>query len=323
MKAVTYTEYGITENLKLQEVEKPVPGDEEVLVCIHSVSINDWDWGLLQGTPFANRAINGLRKPKKFKILGSDIAGKVEAVGKNVKKFKKGDDVYGDLSDLWGGFAEYVCASPNALEKKPATMTFDQAAAIPQAGMLAVQGLIDRGDIQPGQKILINGAGGGVGTLGVQIAKTFNATVTGVDSAGKLEMMQQLGFDQVIDYEKEDFTQSNESFDLVLDNKINRSVFSYLRVLSPTGIYVITGGSMGRLFQALVLAPLISLFSKKKVRLVMLKPNKDLTYINELFEAGKFIPKIDKPFSLSETAAAMDYFGSGKHLGKIVISIKE
>jgi NADPH:quinone reductase-like Zn-dependent oxidoreductase len=227
-----------------------------VLVKVYAVSINDWDLGLMQGD-FINRMLNGLLKPKR-KIFGSDIAGQVEAVGKNVTRFKAGDDVYGDLSGHWGGFAQYVCAQEKALALKPAGMSFIEAAAIPQAGMLAVQGLIDKGNIQHGQKLLINGAGGGVGTFAVQIAKLYGAETTGVDSAAKLDMMRSLGFDHVIDYTKEDFTKNGKQYDLILDAKTTRSMFDYARALSPDGIYVTVGGSIGRLMQSLVLGPWIS-----------------------------------------------------------------
>jgi len=322
MKAIVYTEYGPPENLELKEVDKPAPGDEEVLIKVYAVSVNDWDWGLLQGIPFIIRVGNGLLKPKKNKILGSDIAGRVVAVGPGVVHFQPGDEVYGDLSGDWGGFAEYVCAREKALAKKPAGMTFIEAAAIPQAAMLAVQGLLDKGEIQAGQKLLINGAGGGVGTFGVQIAKLYGVEVTGVDSSGKLDMMRSLGFDHVIDYTTTDFTKSGLCYDLILDNKMTRSVFEYMRVLNPGGTYVTTGGSTIHLFLAIFFGPLISKFSKKNIRVVLLKPNKDLAYMNELFEAGKIKPVIDGPVKLSEVPEAMRYFGEGKHKGKIVITME-
>lgn len=321
MKAIVYTKYGTPDVLELKEIDKPVPKDNEVLVKIYAASLNDWDDGLLRGD-FINRLINGLLKPKR-KILGSDIAGRIEAVGKNVNKFKTGDEVYGDLSGKggWGGFAEYVCARENSLALKPATMSFEQAAAIPQAAMLAVQGLIDKGKIQPGQKLLINGAGGGVGTFGVQIAKLYGVEITGVDSTGKLDMLRSMGFDHVIDYTKEDFTKNGKRYDLVLDAKTNRSMFAYARALSYKGVYVTVGGSMARLFQALFLAPWISMISKKYIRIVALKPNKDLTYINELFEAGKIKSVIDGPYKLDQVPAAFRLFGKGEHKGKIVITM--
>ncbi len=322
MKAIIYTKYGSPDVLQLKEVEKPIPKDNEVLVKIHAVSINDWDWCLLLGTPFINRLINGLLKPKK-RILGSDIAGRIEAVGKNVKQFHVGDEVYGDLSGDWGGFAEYVCAREHLLALKSASMTFEEAAAIPQAGMLALQGLRDIGHIQPGQKLLINGAGGGVGTFGVQLAKLYGVDdVTGVDSPGKLDMLRSMGFNQVIDYTKEDFTKKGQRYDLILDVKTNRSIFDYLRALNPNGAYVTVGGSMIRLFQALLLRPLISKISKKNIRIVPLKQNKDLAYMNELFEAGKVKPVIDRRYTLNEVSEALRYFGEGNHKGKVVITVE-
>jgi len=322
MKAIIYTKYGTPDVLELKEVSKPTPKDDEVLIKVHAVSINDWDWGLLQGIPFTNRLFSGLLKPKK-KILGSDIAGRIEAVGKNVEQFQPGDEVYGDLTGNWGGFAEFVCARENALALKPASMTFDEAAAIPQAAMLALQGLRDKGQIRQGQKLLINGAGGGVGTFAVQIAKLYGVEVTGVDSSGKLDMLRSMGFDQVIDYTQEDFTKSGQCYDLILDVKTSRSIFAYMRALSPNGIYVTVGGSMARIFQALFLGPWISMFSHKSVRIVTLKPNKDLAYMNELFEAGKVKPVIDGPYKLSEVPEAIRYFGQGNHKGKIVITLEK
>jgi NADPH:quinone reductase-like Zn-dependent oxidoreductase len=321
VKAIVYTKYGPPEVLQLKEVEKPTPKDDEVLIKVHAVSINDWDWQLLQGVPFANRLNNGLFKPKK-KILGSDIAGRVETLGKNAKQFKPGDEVYGDLSGHWGGFAEYVCARENALALKPAGMSFVQAAAIPQAAMLAVQGLRDKGEIRQGQKLLINGAGGGVGTFAVQIAKLYAVKVTGVDSSGKLDMLRSMGFDQVIDYEQEDFTIRGECYDLILDVKTNRSTCDYARALSANGTYVTVGGSTVRLLQALVLRPWMSIISKKRIRVVLLKPNKDLAYMNELFEAGKVRPVIDRRYPLSQVSEAFRYYAEGHARGKVVITVE-
>ncbi len=305
--------------LQIKEIEKPSPKDNEVLIKVHAVSINDWDFGLLEGD-FVNRLINGLLKPKR-KILGSDIAGRIEAVGKNVTQFKTGDEVYGDLSGYWGGFAEYTCALENSLALKPSAMSFEEAAAIPQAAMLAVQGLIDQGKIRPGQKLLINGAGGGVGTFALQIAKLYGVETTAVDSTGKLDMLRSMGFDHVIDYTRVDFTKNGQCYDLILDAKTNRSMFAYTRALCPNGIYVTVGGSMGRLLQALILGPLITMFSKKQIRIVALKTNKDLLYMNELFEAGKVKPVIDGPYKLNEFAEAFRLFGKAEHKGKVVISL--
>jgi NADPH:quinone reductase-like Zn-dependent oxidoreductase len=316
MKAFVFTKYGPPDVLELREVETPTPKDDEVLIKVHAASVNDWDWCLVRGKPFFIRLLCGLLKPK-ITIPGVDIAGWVEAVGRSVKRFQPGDEVYGDISECgFGGFAEYVCARENALALKPASMTFVEAAAIPHAAMLAIQGLRDKGQIQPGQNVLINGAGGGVGIFGVQIAKLIGVDVTGVDSLGKLDMMRSMGFDQTIDYAQEDFTKNGQRYDLILDTKTNRSIFDYARALSPNGIYVTVGGSMARLFQALFLGPWISMFSKKNIRIVALKPNKDLDYINELFEAGKVKSVIDGPYKFSEVPEAI------RHFGKVVIAVE-
>lgn len=324
MKAVVFTRYGLPDVLELTEVEKPVPKDDEVLIRVHATSLNDWDYGALLGRDFVNRVLFGLRRPRKERqILGSDVAGRVEAVGKAVQKFRSGDEVFGDLSGEWGGFAEYVCARENKLGLKTPGMSFEQAAAIPQAGMLAVQGLIDVGRLRQGQKLLINGAGGGVGTFAIQIARLYGAEITGVDSPAKLDMMRSLGADHVIDYTKEDFTRSGKRYDLVLDVKTSRSVLDCARVLSRNGAYVTVGGSMPRLFQALFLAPWIRLTTKKRIRIVMLKTNKDLAYMNELFEAGKVVPVIDGPYELSEVPEAFRIFGEGRHKGKVVVTMEQ
>ena len=317
MRAIVYEKYGTPDVLELKEVDKPVPKDDEVLIKVHAVSINDWDLGLLEGDPI-NRMLNGLRKPKR-KILGSDIAGRVETVGKNVTQFKIGDEVYGDLSGRWGGFAEYVCAGENSLALKPAAMSFVDAAAIPQAAMLAVQGLIDKGKIKAGQKLLINGAGGGVGTFGIQIAKLYGVEVTGVDHTCKLDMLRSMGFDHVIDYTREDFTKTGKCYDLVLDVKTNRSMFDYARALCLNGTYVTVGGSTGLLFLSLLQAPWIRMIHKKYIRLVALKTNKDLAYMNKLYEEGKVKPVIDGPYRLEEVPEAFRRFGKGEHKGKMVI----
>jgi NADPH:quinone reductase-like Zn-dependent oxidoreductase len=322
MKAIVCTKYGSPDVLQLKEVAKPIPEDNEVLVEVHAASVNDWDWGLLRGKPFLNRLLFGLLKPK-IKILGCDIAGRVEAVGRNVKQFQPGDEVFGDISGCgWGGFAEYVCARENALALKPASMTFEEAAAVPQAAVLALQGLRDKGQIQPGQKALINGAGGGVGTFAVQIAKSFGAEVTGVDSTRKLDMVRSIGADQVIDYTQEDFTQSGQRYDLILDVAAYHSIFDYKRALSPRGIYVMVGGSTARIFQSMFLGPLISMTGSKKMGILMHKPNKDLAFMKELFEAGKVVPVIDGRYPLSEVPEALRYFGEGHAKGKIVITVE-
>ena len=323
MKAIVFTKYGSPDFLELKEVEKPTPKDNEVLVKVYAASINSWDWELLRGTPFVNRLLFGLLKPKKIKILGCDIAGRVEAVGKNVKQFQPGDEVFGDLSGCgWGGFAEYVCARDNALALKPTSMTFEQAAAVPQAALLALQGLRYKRQIQPGQKVLINGAGGGAGTFAVQIAKSFGAEVTGVDSTGKLDMMRSIGADQVIDYTQEDFTKNEQRYDLILDVAAYHSIFDYKRALSPKGIYVMVGGSSARIFQVMFLGPWISMTGSKKMGILMHKPNKGLAFMKELLEASKVVPVIDRRYPLSEVAEALRYFGEGHAKGKVVITVE-
>lgn len=321
MKAIVYTQYGPPDVLTLTEVDHPVPKDDEVLVRVRAVSLNDWDLGLINGD-FVNRMLNGVRKPKRT-IVGSDVAGCVEMAGKSVRNLKPGDEVFGDLSGSWGGLAEYVCANENQLAIKPPTMTFEQAAAIPQAGMLAVQGLIDVGKLRSGQTVLINGAGGGVGTLGVQIARQYDVEITGVDCGPKLEMMRSLGFDHVIDYTREDFTKTGKQYDLILDAKTNRSVFDYLPALNPNGLYVTVGGSIARLLQVVLWNPLISRVYNKKVALVALKANKDLEYMSNLFVSGKLEPVIDGHYTLEQFHEAFTLYAEARQKGKVVISVGE
>jgi NADPH:quinone reductase-like Zn-dependent oxidoreductase len=320
MKAIVFTKYGSPDVLELREVEKPAPRDGEVLIRVHAVSLNDWDVGALGGTPFVNRLLFGLWKPKK-QILGSDVAGTVEAVGRDVRHFQPGDEVFGDLSGEWGGFAEYVRARVSALARKPPGMTFEQAAAIPQAGMLAVQGLRDVGRIQPGQKLLINGAGGGVGTFAIQLARSYGCEVTAVDSPAKLATLSSLGAHHVIDYTREDFTRGGERYDLILDVKTSRSVVDCARALKRGGAYVTVGGSMPRLLHAVVVKRWIAMTRDNHIRVVVLKQNKDLGYFSELFEAGKVVPVIDGPYSLAEVPETFRRFGAGLHIGKVVITL--
>lgn len=322
MKAIVFYNYGSSEVLQLKEVEIPTPKDNEVLIKVRATSINDWDWQMMLGKPYITRLIIGLRKPK-INIPGVDVAGQVEAVGKDVKKFQAGDEVFGDLSESgFGAFAEYVCASEKSLIVKPTAMSFEQAAALPHAAMLAVQGLIDKGQLQSGQKLLINGAGGGVGTLGIQIAKLLGVEVTGVDSSDKLDTLKAMGYDHVIDYKQKDYTQNTKRYDLILDVKTNRPISHYARALKTNGRYVTVGGSMSRVFQAVLLGPWYSLLHKKYISVLGLKPNKDMAYINELFEAGKIKPVIEGPYTLSEIPEFINYFGEGRHTGKVVISLK-
>lgn len=326
MKAIVYTEYGPPDVLKLEEVKKSTPGVDEVLVKVHAASVNSWDWDLLRGRPRLFRLLFGLLKPK-YRILGCDIAGRVEEIGKNVKQFNPGDEVFGDISGCgWGGFAEYVCARVNAVTLKPAGISYEEAAAVPQSALLALQGLRDKRKIRPGQKILINGAGGGVGTFAVQLAKMFGAEVTGVDSARKSNLMRSLGADHVIDYAQEDFTKSGQRYDLILDVMAYHSIFDCKRALSPGGVYVMVGGSALRIFQLMLLGPLISMLGNlpgrkkgKKMGILAHKPNKDLDFLKTLLEAGRIVPVIDKQYPLSEVPDALQYLGEGLVLGKLVI----
>jgi NADPH:quinone reductase-like Zn-dependent oxidoreductase len=322
MKAIVCTKYGSPDVLQLKEVTKPTPKDNEALVKVHAASLNAADFELLRGV-FVVRIVAPL-KPM-YKILGSDIAGRVEAVGRNVKQFQPGDEIWGDLSAHgFGAFAEYVCVPEKALRLKPASMTFEEAAAYPQAAVLALQNLRVKRPIQPGQKVLINGAGGGVGTFAVQIAKYFGAEVTGVDSTMKLDMLRSIGADQVIDYTQEDYTKSGQRYELILDVVAYHSIFEYKRALSPKGIFVYVGGSTAAIFQALFLGPLISRTGSKKMGVVMWKPNKkeDLDFLKELYEAGKVVPVIDRRYPLSEVPEALRYLEEGHARGKVVITVE-
>ena len=321
MKAIVCTKYGPPDVLKLEEVEKPTPGDDEVLVEVRAASVTYSILMLVKGEPFVGRLMGlGLTKPK-LKIPGADIAGRVVAVGAKVRNFKTGDDVYGDLSNCGrGGFAEYVCAPENALALKPVNISFEEAAAVPEAALVALQALRDSGQIQAGQKVLVYGASGGIGTFAVQIAKYFGAEVTGVCSTRNIELVRSLGADHVVDYTKEDFTQNGSSYDLIVATAGYRPIFDYKRALSPGGIYVSTGGAMAQTFQALLLGPLISIGGDKKLGAMLVKPNQDLDFMKELIEAGKVKPVIDRCYPLSETAEALRYYGEGHARGKVVIT---
>ncbi len=324
MKAIIHTRYGSPDVLQLKEVEKPAPKDNEVLVKVHAASANAGDWHLLRGKPFLIRLMGyGLLKPKN-KILGSDIAGRVEAVGKNVKQFQSGDAVFGDISGCgFGAFAEYVCVPENALALKPANISFEEAAAVPLASVTALQALRDKGHIHPGKKVLINGASGGVGTFAVQIAKSFGAEVTAVCSTGKMDMVRSIGANQVIDYTQEDFTQNGQQYDLILAANGYHPISDYKRALSPKGIYVMTGGSMTQLFQAILLGPWISMTGSKKLGALFAQPNqKDLPFLKELLEAGKVKPVIDRRYPLSAVPDALRYLEEGHARGKVVITLE-
>jgi NADPH:quinone reductase-like Zn-dependent oxidoreductase len=322
MKAIVNEKYGSPDALELKEVEKPTPKDDEVLIKVYAAATNAGDWHLLRGVPFLVRLVSGVLKPKN-RILGADIAGRVEAVGRNVKQFRPGDEVFGDLSGCgFGGFAEYVCARENALALKPASMTFEEAAAVPSAGVTALQGLRAKGQIQPGQKVLINGASGGVGTFAVQIAKSFGAEVTGVCSTRNVDMVRSIGADQVIDYTREDFTKKGQCYDLILAANGYHPISAYKRALSPKGMYVMTGGSGAQMFQAMLLGPWISMTGSKKMGNLLKKSNqRDLVSMKELLEAGKVVPVIDRRYPLGETAEAIRYLEKGHAQGKVVITV--
>lgn len=321
MKAIVYTEYGSPGVLRLTEVDKPVPKENEVLVRVYATTINDWDLWLMNGEQFLIRAQFGLSKPK-LRILGTEVAGRVEQAGGGVTGFKPGDDVYGDIAECgFGGFAEYVCVREDCLGHKPPGMTHAQAASLPHAAMLAMQGLIEAGKPKKGQSILINGAGGGVGTLGVQMVSRIGVEMTGVDSADKLDHMRSMGYDHVIDYRQTDFTKTGRHYDFILDTKSTRGAFACARALKPGGTYATVGGIPGVLIRLLLAAPLVRLLTGKRIRIVMLKSNKDLAYVNRLFEDGQLRPVLDGPFTLEQTPEAMARFAEARHKGKVVITV--
>ncbi|SFE63501.1 NADPH:quinone reductase [Bacillus sp. OV194] len=322
MKAIVYHKYGPPDVLELTEVEKPIPEDNQVLVKIHAASVNYGNLVLLKGEPFLARFAFGLLKPK-YSIPGGDIAGRVEAVGKDVKQFQPGDEVFGDLSRCgWGGFAEYVSVPENALALKPANLSFEETAAVPMAAVTALQALRDKGKIQPGQKILINGASGGVGTFAVQIAKSFGAEVTAVCSTRNLTIVRSIGADHAIDYTKEDFTRKAESYDLILAANGYQPISAYKRLLSPNGNYVMVGGSGAQMFQAMAFGPWISMAGSKKMGNILQRQNqKDLVFMKELLESGKVKPVIDRSYKLSEVPEAFRYFAEGHSQGKVVITM--
>lgn len=321
MRAISLTRYGTSGVLQPVELPPPTPAGNEVLVRVRATAVNDWDLALMEGKPLLYRLFMGLFRPKT-RILGAEVAGEVVEVGPDAKRFRAGDAVYGDISEAgFGGFAEFVCVREDALAPKASRMGFEEAAALPHASMLAMQGLFDTGKLREGQRVLINGAGGGVGTMGIQLAKLHGAEVTGVDSAAKLELMRSAGADHVIDYREQDFTRNGQTYDLIVDAKTTRSPRAYLRALAPGGIYATVGGEVPRLLQLLVMGPALSRLTGKQLQIVALKPNKDLERINELFDAGKLKCAIDGPFPLSEVPQAVDRFRRADHLGKIVIVV--
>jgi len=324
MKAIIATKYGSPDVLELLEVEKPTPKPNEVLVKIEAAAVNAGDWHLLRADPFLIRFMYGLTAPK-HPILGSDMAGTVEAVGTDVTQFQPGDEVFGDLSGSgFGAFAEYATAPENRLAHKPAGLTFEEAAAVPVAAVTALQALRDHGLIQPGKKVLINGASGGVGTYAVQIAKALGAEVTGVCSTGKMEMVRSLGADHVIDYTQEDFTKNGQRYDLILAANGYQPLSAYERALSPQGIYVMSGGATAQMFQAMLLGPLKSKKEGKQMGNLLVKPTQaDMLFMKELLEAGKVVPVIDRRYPLSQVPDAIRYLEAGHAKGKVVISLDQ
>ena len=317
MKAIVCTKYGPPDVLQFTEVAKPSPTDNEVLIKLYAASVNPLDRYSMRGAPLI-RLIPGLRKPKDPR-MGVDVAGRVEAVGRNVTQFKPGDQVFGVCR---GAFAEYACAMEDKLAPKPANQSFEDAAAVPVAAITALQGLRDKGRIQPGHKVLVDGASGGVGTFAVQIAKSFGAEVTAVCSTRNLDTARSIGADHVIDYTREDFTKSGQRYDLILGANVHHSIFDYRRALSQDGIYVIVGGGLARIFQAMLLGPLLSLIGSKKTRFFIAKINqKDLVFLKGLMEAGKVVPVIDRRYPLSGAAEAIRYLEEGHAQGKVVLRV--
>jgi NADPH:quinone reductase-like Zn-dependent oxidoreductase len=321
MRAVLQTKYGSPEVLKFIEVEKPFPKQDQVLIKVQAIGLNMADWRLLTGNPFFIR----LMGMGKGKIPGSDMAGRVLSIGQDVKEFRPGDEVYGDIFSFGSGaFAEYVVVPEKAIAKKPSNLSFEQAAAVPMAALTALQGLRDIGQIQPGQKVLIYGASGGVGTFAVQIAKAFGAEVTAVCSTSKLDMVRSIGADHVIDYTRQDFTRNGQCYDLILAANGYRSIWKYRRALNPKGVYVMAGGSMVQIFQALLLGPLLSKNGGRKLSGVTAKASQqDLLVMNELIEAGKVNPVIDRSYPFAEIREALGYLGEGHAVGKVVISMTD
>ena len=323
MKAIVYHNYGAPDVLKCEEIEKPTAGDHEVLIKVRAASVNPLDWRFMRGRPYIIRIMSGLRKPKDART-GHDVAGQVEAIGRSVTQFKPGDEVFGSCN---GSFAEYACASESELVIKPDNVTFEQAASAPVAAFTALQGLRDKGQIQPGQKVLINGAAGGVGTFAVQIAKWFGADVTGVCSTRNVDMVRSLGADQVIDYTREDFTKRGRRYDLVFDCIGNHSLSACRRVLNSNGAFIIVGGPDGRWigpmaspFKAIVLSRFVS---QKFVTVMSRSVKDDLTIICELMATGKITPVIDRRYRLSEVPEAIRYLEEGHARGKVVITLED
>jgi NADPH:quinone reductase-like Zn-dependent oxidoreductase len=318
MKAVVYTRYGPPDVLRLADVPTPVPKDGEVLVKVHAVSLNASDWEVLRGKPLYSR-IGGPFRPRHH-ILGSDIAGRVEAAGRQVTRFRPGQDVFADILSHMGGFAEYVCAPEAALMPMPAGLTYEEAAALPQAGAIAWQGIQDKGQVRPGHKVLINGAGGGSGMYAIQLAKLHGAEVTGVDNAEKLEFMRSVGADHVIDYARDDFTRNGRTYDLILDVAAHRPAFAYQRSLMRGGRYLYVGGSVPTLLQVLLIGPVIGRAEGKKIRLLAVRQGaQHLAPLVEFCQAGRIATVIDRRYRLSQVPEALRYLGEGHAKGKVVV----
>jgi NADPH:quinone reductase-like Zn-dependent oxidoreductase len=322
MKAIVYHEYGPPDVLRCEATERPTPGDSEVLVKVRAASVNPLDWHFMRGTPYIVRMLAGLRRPKTMR-LGVDVAGQVEAIGRKVTQFKPGDEVFGSCR---GAFAEYACASESALVLKPRNVAFEHAASLPVAACTALQGLRDKGRVQPGQKVLINGAAGGVGTFAVQIAKSFGADVTGVCSTRNVGMVRSIGADEVIDYTQENFTAGRQRYDVMFDAVGNHSLSACRRVLNPKGTYVVVGGPDGRWIGGLarsIRAPVLSWFvSQNLVMFLARLRRQDLQSLSELVEAGTVVPVIDKRYGLSEVPEAIRYLEEGHARGKVVIAVE-
>jgi NADPH:quinone reductase-like Zn-dependent oxidoreductase len=319
-----YTKYGPPDVLQLKEVAKPVPRDNQVLVKVHAASANALDYRRFEKTSILGRFVDVTLLKAINTILGADIAGRVEAVGAAVKQFQAGDEVFGQSKGARGAFAEYACADENELALKPANLSFEAAAAIPVAALTALQGLRNKGQIQPGQKVLINGASGGVGTFAVQLAKSFGAEVTAVCSTRNLDMARSIGADHVIDYTQVNFSRNGRRYDLIVAVNGNHPIRDYARALSPGGIYVPLGGSLAQFFQGVLLGPVVSRFGRKKVRSFIAKINQtDLVFLKELLEAGKVVPVIERCYQLRETAEAIRYLAEGHARGKVVITVEQ
>jgi NADPH:quinone reductase-like Zn-dependent oxidoreductase len=323
MRAIVRREYGSPDVLKLKDIDKPAPKDDEVLARVHAAGVNMADVDYLLGRPNAARLITGVRRPRN-RVLGIDIAGEVEAVGTAVTQFQLGDGVFGDLTDHgFGGFAEYVCAGESAFAKKPANLTFEEAATVPQAGVMALQGLRGKRPIEPGHKVLINGAGGNVGPFAVQIAKSYGAEVTAVDRTEKLDMLRSIGADHVVDFTSEDVLRGSARYDRILDVAASRSIFEWKRILRPRGTYVVVPNSIAGLLQAGFVGPLISIAGTKKMGMHPGRPfaPNDVAFLTDLIEASKLTPVIDRRYPLEEVPDALRYQADGHPRGKIVITV--